>query len=58
MQVSERQDESSGSTDFVIKFPRSIPMLNIIDGFENLSPKLVYDVGSGEFNASGIKVKG
>ena len=32
--------------------------IDIIDGFENEAPKLVYDIGSGEFNASGIMIKG
>ena len=56
-QVAKKTDSEENEV-FVVKFPDSVPPLSIIDGFENEAPKLVYDIGSGEFNASGIMIKG
>lgn len=47
-----------GNLDISIKLNRPGSILTIIDGYENVTPQILYDVGEGEFNASGVMLKG
>ena len=47
-----------GNLDISIKLNRTGGILTIIDGYENVTPQILYDVGEGEFNASGVMLKG
>ena len=49
--------EREAGSIMVLKFPKNVPHLLIMDGYENVAPEILYDIGDGEFNASGILVR-
>jgi len=55
--VTRRQWGAAEKTYLTVTFKSLEERLMITDGYENIHPQVLYDVGKGEFNASNILVK-
>lgn len=52
-----KEQPSTGARFYTVKFPERAHYLNIIDGYENQNPQVLYDVGEGPYNAFGVIIK-